>query len=66
MSKSNQDRSLKCWSKETLDEFIKLMGYDLQTLIKTKKEGVIHDLVYLATVFGLETGYTFVWYGVRR
>ena len=53
-------------NRENLKQFVKLMGYDLDTLIKTKKLGVVHDLVYLAKAFGIKTDYEFVWYSVRR
>ena len=63
---NNSDNKSTKWDKETLNQFVKLMGYDLETLVKTRKLGIVHDLVYLAESFGIKTGYKFVWYSVRQ
>lgn len=52
-------------NKETLRVLFKELGLDLDTMIACKRLGMIHDIVYLAHVFGIDLGYKFVWYSVR-
>lgn len=52
--------------KKAIQVLLKSVGLDLNTLIVCKKEGMIHDIVYLAEAFGIDLGYKFVWYGFRR
>jgi len=54
-------------SKNNLQEFFKLLNLDLECLMSTSEgRSKIHDIVYLAQVFGIDLGYTFTWYSGNR